>query len=388
MATMAIEAIESETMPSEEEEDGINNDVGEKFLPTATDDDDASNAMDISAASDGDDKEDGTDDGTDDDDDDEKEEEEEKPKDDSSLPSSVTVAPRRRTSIAAESLDLTKLSASINVVPKTDEEAERILQILQQNVLFRHMDKEQLNKVQGAMRLVEKKEADTIIRQGDDGDFFYIVDTGEVDVYIKTTNGENDDDASEQQLVASYGEGGSFGELAIMYNAPRAASCIARTDVRVWALDRISYKILAMQTAMARRDEYQGFLEEVPLLASLSDYEKLTLADALEEQSFENGAVVCEEGNAGDAFYIVKSGRAICTSSDDSTEKEIGRLGKGQYFGEISLLTEKKRQATVKATGEEGLTCLSLDRKAFGRCIGPLESVLRRNMEDYAERSH
>ena len=375
IATMAIEA---ETMSSEEEEDGINNDVGEKLLPptapTATDDDDANNAMDISAESDGDDEEDGTDD-----------DDEGKPKD--------AAAPRRRTSIAAESLDLTKLSASIKVVPKTDEEAERILQILQQNVLFRHMDKEQLNKVQGAMRLVEKEEADTIIKQGDDGDFFYIVDTGEVDVYIKTPSGENDDAVvganeqmsepeteSEQQLVASYGEGGAFGELAIMYNAPRAASCIARTDVRLWALDRISFKILAMQTALARRDEYQGFLEEVPLLASLSNYEKLTLADALEEQAFEDGAVICEEGKAGDKFYIIKSGRAICTSSDGTT---IGRLGKGDYYGEIALLTEKKRQCTVKAAGEEGLTCLSLDRKAFGRCIGPLESVLRRNMESY-----
>jgi cAMP-dependent protein kinase regulator len=387
---MAIEAIEAETVPSEEEEDG--NDGGKVLhptAPTATDDDDANNAMDISAASDGDDEEDDDeDDGTDDDDDDEKEEavEEGKPKDDSSLPSSVTAAPRRRTSIAAESLDLTKLTESIKVVPKTDEEAERILQILQQNVLFRHMNKDQLNKVQGAMRLVEKEEADTIIRQGDDGDFFYIVDTGEVDVYIKTPSDENDDGAvvePEQQLVASYGQGDSFGELAIMYNAPRAASCIARTEVRLWALDRISFKILAMQTAMARRDEYQGFLSEVPLLSSLSDYEKMTIADALEEQSFEDGAVICEEGNAGDKFYIIKSGRAICTStsSDDSTEKEIGRLEKGQYFGEIALLTEKKRQATVKASG--GLTCLSLDRKAFGRCIGPLEAELRRNMESY-----
>ena len=373
IATMAIEA---ETMSSEEEEEK----VLPPTAPTAADDDDANNAMDISAASDGDDEED-------EDEENEKEEatEEEKPKD--------AAAPRRRTSIAAESLDLTKLTASIKVVPKTDEEAERILQILQQNVLFRHMDKEQLNKVQGAMRLVEKEEADTIIKQGDDGDFFYIVDTGEVDVYIKTPSGENDDAVvganeqmsepeteSEQQLVASYGEGGAFGELAIMYNAPRAASCIARTDVRLWALDRISFKILAMQTALARRDEYQGFLSEVPLLASLSDYEKLTLADALEEHSFEDGAVICEEGKAGDKFYIIKSGRAICTSSDGTT---IGRLGKGDYYGEIALLTEKKRQCTVKAAGEEGLTCLSLDRKAFGRCIGPLESVLRRNMESY-----
>jgi cAMP-dependent protein kinase regulator len=229
--------------------------------------------------------------------------------------------------------------------------------------------------------LVKKEATDAIIKQGDDADNFYIIDRGEVDIYVNASSGG----ANEQQLVASYGEGDSFGELAIMYNAPRAASCIARTDVRLWALDRISFKVVAMQTAMSRREVYKGFLMDVPLLSTLSEYEVLTLADALEEQSFEDGTVVCKEGDDGDAFFLVKSGCASCSKEHptDGMQVEVARLGKGDFFGEVALLTEKKRQATVKASGEDGLRCLSLDRKAFLRCIGPLESVLRRNMEQY-----
>ena len=236
---MTIEALSSEEQEEEKEEEEETN---AENLDTVS-----ASPMDITATSDDADDADNVEDSTADD------AEEETKSDDSSPPSTAVAVPRRRTSIAAESIDLSKLRSSIKVVPKTEEESERILQILQQNVLFRHMDDDQLKTVQGAMALVEKKATDTIIQQGDDGDYFYIIDNGEVDVYLKTSTsncGDSNDEEQQQQLVASYGVGDSFGELAIMYNAPRAASCIARTDVRLWALDRISFKIVAMQTAM------------------------------------------------------------------------------------------------------------------------------------------
>ena len=374
---MTIEPMSSEEQEEEKEKEKEKETNADKLEVVSA------SPMDISATSEGDD---GDEDDVDNDD----------------IEDSTTAVPRRRTSIAAESIDLSKLRSSIKVVPKTEEESERILQILQQNVLFRHMDDEQLKTVQGAMTLVEKKENDTIIQQGDDGDYFYIIDNGGVDVYLKTSTGsscgdghegntnEDDDDNEQQQqqqqrqLVASYGEGDSFGELAIMYNAPRAASCIARTDVRLWALDRISFKIVAMQTACARRDEHKGFLASVPILSSLSEYEVLTLADALEEQSFEDGAVICKEGDDGDRFFLIKDGHVVCSKENptDGTPIVVAQLGKGDYFGEVALLTEKKRQATVQASGD--LKCLSVDRMAFGRCIGPLESVLRRNLDQYS----
>lgn len=374
-------AMTIEPMSSEEQEEEKQEEEKEKEKEKETNADKldvvSASPMDISATSEGDD---GDEDDIDNNDD---------------IEDSTTAVPRRRTSIAAESIDLSKLRSSIKVVPKTEEESERILQILKQNVLFRHMDDEQLKTVQGAMTLVEKKENDTIIQQGDDGDYFYIIDNGGVDVYLKTSTGstcgdgheantDDDDDNEQQQLVASYGEGDSFGELAIMYNAPRAASCIARTDVRLWALDRISSKIVAMQTACARRDEHKGFLASVPILSSLSEYEVLTLADALEEQSFEDGAIICKEGDDGDRFFLIKDGHVVCSKENptDGTQIVVAQLGKGDYFGEVALLTEKKRQATVQASGD--LKCLSVDRMAFGRCIGPLESVLRRNLDQYS----
>ena len=133
-----------------------------------------------------------------------------------------------------------------------------------------------------------------------------------------------------------------------------------------------------MQTMESRRSEHTSFLQRVPVLQQLTEYEVLTVADALQELTFEDGHIVCEEGDAGDRFYVIKDGLAVCTK--DGTE--VARLTARQYFGEIALLTDNPRQATVKAEGGP-LTCLSLDRKTFSRVMGPLQEIMLRNLDQY-----
>lgn len=72
---------------------------------------------------------------------------------------------------------------------------------------------------------------DVIIKQGDDGDNFYILDTGVCEVY------------KDDNLVLTCTEAMSFGELALMYNAPRAATVKVKENAKVWALDRQTFKV-------------------------------------------------------------------------------------------------------------------------------------------------
>lgn len=281
----------------------------------------------------------------------------------------------RRVSVCAESPS-ENMNAKIKVVPKSDEETSRILEILKKNVLFKHLDPDQMNTVKDAMFLVNHKDQDVIIQQGDDGDNFYVVDSGTVDVFVKMEDGE--------KKVLDYSDGDSFGELAIMYNAPRAATCKATSDVRLWALDRVSFKVILMNTTIKKRNVYKGFLQQVPILAQLTEYEILTIADALQEESFADGEVICKQDESGDTFYIIKEGTAVCTQKNSAgQEGEVARLADGAYFGEIALLTSKPRQATVTATGQ--LQCLTLDRKTFKRVMGPLQDILMRNLEAYTK---
>ena len=113
------------------------------------------------------------------------------------------------------------------------------------NVLFSHLDENERSDIFDAMFPYSAIPGEIIIKQGNEGDNFYIIDQvpilpfqyqyilfppislqGEVEVYV---NGEK---------VLNIGEGGSFGELALIYGTPRAATVKAATDVKLWGIDR------------------------------------------------------------------------------------------------------------------------------------------------------
>ena len=175
----------------------------------------------------------------------------------------------------------------------------------------------------------------------------------------------------------------SFGELALMYNAPRAATVKAVQHSKAWALDRQTFKFIIMETTLQKREAHKGFIERVPLLESLSEYERLTVADALKTETFRDGEVIITQGDDGNLFYIIEEGVAVCTKQLSPAEPavEMGHLTSGAYFGEIALLTTRPRQATVTARGQ--VKCLTLDRKTFKRVMGPLEDILKRNIDKY-----
>ena len=75
---------------------------------------------------------------------------------------------------------------------------------------------------------------EAVITQGDAGDFFYIVDAGELECFVNRDGAE-----FPGVLVAEYRPGMTFGELALMYNTPRAATIIARTEASLFAIVRI-----------------------------------------------------------------------------------------------------------------------------------------------------
>ena len=278
----------------------------------------------------------------------------------------------RRISVSAESSTKVE-NFTKKVINKSEAEAKKIIEMCKTSILFQHLDDNQLEIIKDAMFPVKHEDGDVIIKQGDDGDNFYLIDSGKVEVFV---HGKGD------EPIKSYQTGDGFGELALMYNAPRAATCKAVGAVSLWAVDRVTFKVILMDTTMKRRNLYKEFLSKVPILSSLTEYEQLTIADALEDEQVAAGGVVCTQGETGDKFYIIRKGVAVCTQQGaDGKVAEVARLQEGHYFGEISLLTSKARQATVTASGT--LDVLSMDRKTFKRVMGPLVDILNRNIGGY-----
>lgn len=289
----------------------------------------------------------------------------------------------RRSSVSAESMDPAKLKAQISQVtniPKSPEVTEKLLKVVSKSPLLRTLDPEQKEMIVKAFSGPETRKAgENIIVQGEIGETFYLLEEGTVDVFIK--KGGND-----EIKVHTYQPGDSFGELAIMYNAPRAATCRVspgQTAV-LWKLDRVSFKVIVVAAAMQKRETYKSFLTQVPILESLTEMEILTLADSLSEEVYKVGEIVCKQGDEGNYFYIIKEGQANCYQKDASgVDKLVASLQKGNYFGEIALLTTKPRQATVKSEGSVPLKVLAIDRATFTRVLGPMEEIMKRNMEQY-----
>jgi predicted acylesterase/phospholipase RssA/CRP-like cAMP-binding protein len=104
--------------------------------------------------------------------------------------------------------------------------------------------------------------------------------------------------------------------------------------------------------------ELQAFLAGIPFFAPLDDAARLELARGLEPVHVPAGEVVFRQGDAGDGLFLVASGRLRVTVATDGTERVLHDLGRGSVVGEIALLTDRPRTATVHAVRDSDLQLL------------------------------
>jgi len=255
------------------------------------------------------------------------------------------------------------------VYKKTIAEKESIKNSIVSNFLFSTLDEEALEILVKAMQRVSFEDGDIIIKQRDEGDLFYVIEEGTCRVLV---------DGKHAMKIEGGSERNYFGELALLYDSPRAATVEADSDVCGWALDRVTFKKILMDSTMKKRQLYKEFLEEVPLLSTLTKHERLTIADAMRPVVFEANENIIVKGERGDKFYIIEEGEVKCTKDGDEISN---RLNCGDYFGELALITDDTRKANVIAVTET--KCLVMDRSTFKRLLGPLETLLRDNVELY-----
>lgn len=257
----------------------------------------------------------------------------------------------------------------ITFVPKDEETTAALEQSVKKVDLFSFLQEDQRKALVGAMFKREYNDTDTIIVEGDKPDNFYIIEKGKCKVR-KIIGGENKE-------VATIEAGRYFGELALISGSTRAASVYADGPVVCWAIDQTTYLGLLKEHHNQKRQRYRQLLRSVSFLNALQDYELLLVTDALIPLFPEENSIIVKQGDSGDEFFIVLDGS--CSVVKDG--KEVGRLGNGSYFGELALLHNVPRAATITAL--KNCKLCKLDRKSFHRLLGPCSQIFQDNMKKY-----
>lgn len=212
--------------------------------------------------------------------------------------------------------------------------------------------------------MMEVVQANTfIIKQGSTGDYFYVVEEGHVSFYV------------DGQHVGSTGKGGSFGELALLYNCPRAATCLANTQCRLWKVDQKTFRYMLANNSNAQSKDINDVLRKINFLEELEDRDLLRISDALTSVTFRANERIINKGDVGEVFYIIREGTVRVHDIGFGDSQYIDQhLGPGEYFGERALITGDPRVANV--TANSNCTCLCLSRDTFESVLGPVQDLI------------
>ena len=147
----------------------------------------------------------------------------------------------------------------------------------------------------------------------------------------------------------------------------------------MWVLDRKTFNHIVKDASMRKREKYEDFLKSVNLLANMDHYERLKLSDALKEEKFQEGDFIIKQGEEGNVFYMLMEGE--CEATKGEPAQVVMKYKVGDYFGELALLKNEPRAANVVAKSK--VKVASLNRDSFMRLLGPLEDILKRNLQAY-----
>jgi cAMP-dependent protein kinase regulator len=245
---------------------------------------------------------------------------------------------------------------------------------LAQVPLLSNIDTESRLRLAGLVGEKSFFEGEPIMRQGEKGDFMYVISEGSATVSSRAG-----------QELARLKRGQYFGEQALLHSAPRNATVTASSLFqRAESIGQVACKCLRLS-----RDDFQRFvggdldrpearaellLAQVPLMSGLPLTRRKALAAAMVSRTFRDGDTIIEQGDEGDTMYVIENGRAEIHVVGVGV---VAVNGRGQYFGETALLRHSKRTATVKAKGT--CCCLELGQQNFNELamdvIGPIARI-------------
>jgi serine/threonine protein phosphatase PrpC/serine/threonine protein kinase len=200
---------------------------------------------------------------------------------------------------------------------KTQEEIAKISTIFSTSFMFQNISPIQKDHIYKVLTPRDISAHEFIIREGDQGDEMYIVDSGEYQVWKRNESGQD-------QLIHEYKQvGEAFGELSLMYGKPRAASVQAKIDGKLWCIGRAAFR------AVMLRGQNEGLLDifrTIPVLHELSIPALHRICVSSKEHAFQKGDVIVKESTADSvpwSLCVILTGVVRLLPKEEGKKREL-----------------------------------------------------------------
>ncbi|MCK6545655.1 serine/threonine-protein kinase [Myxococcota bacterium] len=235
------------------------------------------------------------------------------------------------------------------------------------------LSSEQLVGLVQALRPRHHAMGDTIIREGERGEAFFMIARGRV--VVSTTNF-----ASQKIYVTSLSDGDCFGEHGFFTGEPRTATVEALEDVLVLEVSKEVLNRMIQEYPTVRESLRRFYKERIaesllaksPLFGHLSITARKMFSERFTFETYEPGDLIIREGDQSDAFYAIKTGRVLVYTGGEELPIKLAELGPGDVFGEIAAVEGRVRTASVRAL--EDCEILRLE-------AGELNALLARHID-------
>ena len=234
----------------------------------------------------------------------------------------------------------------------SEEEENQIRKSLRNHFVFKDITQDVLNLVINELIYCPFKKDTIIYKEGDEGNFFYIICSGSVEAKEKGN------------FKKKYIQWECFGELSLITQNKREETIICLEDVSVFTIDGVSFRDIQKRINEKILKERFNFLNTISIFESLDNISKYNVAQKIKLKEFKVNEEIIHKGDVGDNLYIIKDGLVSCRIGI----KEIRKLSNNDYFGQNAILIDVKRGMDIIAI--QKTLCYELSRNDLKDALG------------------
>ena len=243
---------------------------------------------------------------------------------------------------------------------KENKDSKLIDQCLSNHFFFSCLEKQARAEIIREMSQCQIPKNTIIFKQGDIGNYYYIISEGSVELTIN----------NEKKKEIKKGE--NFGELALIYDIPRTGTIKTLSDCLMWIMEKRNFKKIVNHITHITFEENNKFFQGVPIYNIIEYEQRNIIFSNLFKEVFQDGEKIVNLGENNYCIYFIKEGEVNILNDKN---KVIRKLKRGDYFGEKEIILNNI--SNYNAVAKNKVVVYAISISTFYKILGEnYQSVL------------